>query len=565
MSRRFENWGALAVFLVSAYLCLFNLGYAPLWHDEAMVGVTGKNIAETGGYNGWDGRNLFLTLNGAAVNSNFKLVSYPPWQGLPSALGVLIFGANEVGVRFFHAVLGLLALGLFWLLLRLDFAHRPRLRLLAFTLFALSTQTILFFRQGRYAADAVFFALLLFYCYRLYVGRDGKPWHLAAAAAAVVLGFYNHFAIGGAFALALGAWHLLFYARRTTRRQWLEFAAAAAAVAALCAGYLIVAGIILSDEQLEFGDDSVYRYSWVKRKALMIYFNFRELLRFGWLPLWIALWFAWFALATIRRGKGGGRKSGKKRKGKSGAVSTAEREQLLEDDRCVLRWAALLALFLFFSGLLVLRAAWVHQLADSRYIVPALPFCALIIAACVDWLWRRQGFFYAAPVLAAALFSNVLAYPYLHANHFTQETVRWLLPNLVQSIHRPHENYTSEVVAYLDAHANQDDTIDVEPWMDYAVLQFYLNDKLIFCCALNEDSALPEEKVRALEVPVYEGDVEPVWKLYVAGQGEPDADKYELVYSAKTGGYPVQRPELEFHSFTPLPQPGGINIYRRRQ
>ena len=206
-----------------------------------------------------------------------------------------------------------------------------------------------------------------------------------------------------------------------------------------------------------------------------------------------------------------------------------------------------------------------HPLADMRYIAPALAFTALIAATCIDWLWQQKwGMLYAVPILILALASNVLAYPYVYPNHWTRERIRLLLPNLIGEIHRPYAGSLSDALTYLNKHAKQGDTIGAYPWKDYSVLQFYLSDRLIFCCALSQDTSLPEEKIRQLKIPIYQGDILPVW--YVSFVTDPYLpDIYQLMFTSKKHGYPTHRPELEFHAFTSLPS-GKIRmkIYRRK-
>ncbi len=548
-----ENLWVAFIFAIAAYLVLFNLSYAPLWHDEAPLAVAAKNITLKGEYTGWDGRNLFISFDGRAVDSKFRMVSFPPWQALPSALGILIFGENETGVRLIHGLLGLLSLIVFWFLLRLDFSKQPRLRLLAFTLFALSAQTILFMRQGRYAADAFLFTLLCFYAYRLYINPGGKLLHLLIAGVMAVMGFLNHFAIGAAFGLSLGAWHLLFYRQQTTRRQWIEIILTTVGVGLLCLIYLISVGILLSDEKLEHLN-VIYKWDWFKRHAYLIYYIFRDLLKFSWLPLWIVIWFGYFIVMHFYQLKNDHSKKKKQR------FNTDNSN--LQKNQAIFRWAVLLALFLFFSGLIAVRRVAIHPYADMRHLIPALAFSMVIIAACIDWLWhyRSWGKWLAPIVLMTALTTNALSYPFVNGNVFTKDVIRFTLPNLIREIHHTYPSYVSEAVSFLRQHAKQDDTIFVDPWQDFAVFQFYLSDQLIFCCALNDNSALPKEKIRQLGLPLYKGDVNPKWHV-VIGYGKPNKNLYDLVYIGKNYGYPTHRPELEFHLFEPLPARGHLRIY----
>ncbi len=59
---------AAGAFLTAAWLCLVNLDYAALWHDEAPAAVFGKALLQQGDIVGWDGRNLVGGTNGRTLN-----------------------------------------------------------------------------------------------------------------------------------------------------------------------------------------------------------------------------------------------------------------------------------------------------------------------------------------------------------------------------------------------------------------------------------------------------------------------------------------------------------------
>ena len=60
---------SIGLLLVVAYLCLVNLDYAALWHDEAPAAFFGKTLLQQGDIVGWDGRNpaVLLVVVGCAV------------------------------------------------------------------------------------------------------------------------------------------------------------------------------------------------------------------------------------------------------------------------------------------------------------------------------------------------------------------------------------------------------------------------------------------------------------------------------------------------------------------
>lgn len=60
------------VLAVAAYLCLVNLDYAALWHDEAPAALIGRNLLQRGDITGWDGRNLVGGTNGRTLNAELR-------------------------------------------------------------------------------------------------------------------------------------------------------------------------------------------------------------------------------------------------------------------------------------------------------------------------------------------------------------------------------------------------------------------------------------------------------------------------------------------------------------
>ena len=77
---------ALGVLAVAAYLCLANLDYAALWHDEAPAALIGRNLLQRGDITGWDGRNLVGGTNGRTLNAELRDV-LPPLTYLFNAAG----------------------------------------------------------------------------------------------------------------------------------------------------------------------------------------------------------------------------------------------------------------------------------------------------------------------------------------------------------------------------------------------------------------------------------------------------------------------------------------------
>ena len=167
----------------------------------------------------------------------------PPLTYVLNAAGFALFGVNEIGARIMPALIGILSLGLLYLLLRLHLAEHPRLILFMVLFAAWSPQLLLYFRQSRYYAFMALGVIAGFYLYERW-WRTGKPGYLAALTLVAALAFFNHYAGGTATMLALAAWHLLFRARETTLPQWVALAACGIVVVALGAAYLGWVGVI---------------------------------------------------------------------------------------------------------------------------------------------------------------------------------------------------------------------------------------------------------------------------------------------------------------------------------
>ena len=284
---------SLYVFLVAAYLCLVNLNYAALWHDEAPVAFVGKNLLEQGDIVGWDGRNLVGGSNGHTLNEELRDVA-PPLQYVLTAAGFAVFGLNETGARIIHALAGILALGVFWLILRQHLSDSPRLTFFIFLFVAWSAQLLLYFRQARYYSVTVLTMMAGLYFYERY-WQTRRPLDLTALTVVATLAFFNHYAVGAATMLSLAALHLLFRARETSRREWIAFAACGSIVGALGLAYLTFIGLIVGDRDptSSFRTWDYGEYSGTLPLFLFqIWFCFRNLFLADWISWPVFLWFA---------------------------------------------------------------------------------------------------------------------------------------------------------------------------------------------------------------------------------------------------------------------------------
>ena len=227
------------------------------------------------------------------------------------------------------------------------------------------------------------------------------------------------------------------------------------------------------------------------------------------------------------------------------------------------------ALFALFSAMLSVQPIWLHSVADLRYYVGALPLLLAMKGLFVEWAWRRHVIAGAA-ALGVLLFTSVGAAPFNITMVFSgQKTLGLHLFEFIREVHRPYRDSISVVSSYLLENAERDDLVYVPDFAYREVLIFYAGDHVRFCCILDETTPLPKDKIAALDAPLYIEQNTPDWIVSFGrlqqGTVERFAASYEVAAKLNVYPYPTQRPELNFHAFSPLdPGDRGVFILRRQ-
>ena len=568
---------SIGVLLVATYLCLVNLDYAALWHDEAPAAFFGKTLLQQGDIVGWDGRNLVGGTNGRTLNDELRDV-LPPLMYVLNAAGFAVFGINEIGARIVHAVIGIVALGVFYLLLRQHLSSYPRLMFFIFTFAAWSAQLLLYFRQSRYFSVMVLTLILIFYLYECY-WRSRHPAYLLVIALVAALSFFNHYAGGAATMLSLAAYHLLFRARETTVREWILFAICGAAVVAVGASYLYWLGVIGGERSgfMAFAGQAPTPYRG-DSPAFVLFFQrlwiyIRELFTADWISWPVFLWFAGLGLLAwqVRRKQAVGISRQVRRRRTEDSRSFSEK--ILGDDFPLAATGKIIlmgALFALFSAMLSSQPIWLNPFANLRYYVGALPLLLAMKGLFVEWAWRRH-FIAGAVALGVLLFTSAGAYPFNLVMYFSgQKTLGLHLFEFIREIHRPYRDSIRVVSEYLLTHAEQDDVVYVSGFSDREALIFTTGHRVLFCYVLDEDSPLPRAKIEALDAPyIWSDEHTPDW-IVVFGSLRKDyrervQEDYFLTTEVDVHRYPTQRPELNMHAFTPLLKDHSVHIFRRKE
>ena len=576
---------SMSVLLIAAYLCLVNLDHAALWHDEAPAAFFGKTLLQQGDIVGWDGRNLVGGINGRTLNEELRDV-LPPLMYVLNAVGFAIFGVNEIGARIVHAILGIAALGVFYLLLRQHLPKHPRLMFFIFVFAAGSAQLLLYFRQSRYFSVMVLSLILLFYLYERY-WQSRNSAYLPVIALVAALSFFNHYAGGAATMLSLAAYHLLFRARTTTWREWALFAICGAAVAVVGSSYLYWLGVIGGERSgfMGFAGQNPTPYQGDKSELFLfierIWIYIRELFTADWISWPVFLWFVGMALIAwqVHRKQVVGASRQAQRRGQRVNDGASIAQKILGDDfplAAVGKIILMGALFALFSAMLSAQPIWMNPVADLRYYVGALPLLLAMKGLFVEWTWRRHVIA-GALALGVLLFTSVGAAPFNVAMIFSgQRTLGLHLFEFVREVHRPYRDSISVVSSYLLQNAERDDLVYVPDFAYREALIFYAGDHVRFCCSLEETTPLPKDKIAALDAPLYIEQNTPDWIIFfwqVQSSGaakqftvKPFTAIYEIVAKLEVYPYPTQRPELNMHAFSPL-DPGdyGVFILRRQE
>ena len=549
----------LGVLVVAVYLSLVNLDYAGLWYDEGATAILGNTLLEQGSLRGWDGRNLVGADNGRGLNANLIDV-LPPLASSLNAIGITLFGFNEVGARVMHALVGVLSLVFLYLLLREHLQKHPRLIFFIFLFAAWSAQLLLYFRQSRYYAFMVFGVIAAFYLYERY-WRTRKVLFLAMLTLVATLSFFNHYVGGAATMLSLAAWHLLFRARETTGRQYLLFGLGIGIVAALGSGYLMWLGVVGGERGswLDFMGMPVHPYTGdIPAPLLRVQIYARDLFAADWISWPVFLWFVGMVLMAWR-----GRNAWPCTKLSGFGVAIAGDLPVAEVAKIVIMGL----LFALFSALLSVQPVWVNPTTDLRYYVGALPLLLAMKGLFVEWTWRKSKIA-AISVGGLLLMTSIGAAPFnIVMEETDKRTLGAHLFRFVREIHQPYPDAIRIVSSFLLEHAAPDDFVFVPKFEYRDPLTFYVGHHVRFCCVLDDLSPLPRRKIESLGAPLYIGEQDPDWIILFGDFPKERAQEieanFDVVAEPEVHHRLTQRPELNYHAFTPLPpEPPGVYILR---
>lgn len=537
VSLALESKVVLAVFICTVYLSLAGLAKHVFWCDEANVGVTARTMVQTGYISAWDGRNLLAVDEGRGLNE--KLQSWnSPLEYVPAALGFKLFGISTWAGRIFFVLIGLAALALFYLLLRLDFPSWHNFRIYAFCSMALSYSFLLNIRQCRYYALCIFGVVALYYCYKKFL-TTRSWWYGAGCTAAALIFFFSNYLLAAVTFCTLIVIHIVFYRKSFTKSQWLIVGVAGV----LFAGIVIPFGIYERIWQRPY--EVAHTENTLVQRGLFFLWNLRELDGIAYLPGLLMLPFAGFLIYYRKRD--------------------------IIPSR-IFEYVCFVLVYVFFLALLTHQKFKPnYQFADIRYLVTLIPFAACCIGCFCALIARALGPVAASAVCFVALSTNVFCI------NISAPQFRLLLPAYIGEVHANYNSTLDVVIKYLKENVSKDETVYCEPEHNLSVFNFYLGEHAYIGGTLRRSTPLAPEAIARCNRPLYIDEYFPDWIiLFSMMQNQVDilnyfsrdtTHRYRPWQGLNVFFKDQTRPELPWHSFGPFTQfdPDRFAVYVFRQ
>ena len=136
-----------------------------------------------------------------------------------------------------------------------------------------------------------------------------------------------------------------------------------------------------------------------------------------------------------------------------------------------------------------------------------------------------------------------------------------------REVHRPYRDSTRMVSDYLLKYAERNDLVYVPGFAYREALTFSIGHHVLFCCVLEDNSALTRDQVETMGSWLDMWGNLPDWIVLFGKINKerwlrlnPD---YRIAVELDVHPYPTQRPELDWHAFEPLSGKKGVTILRR--
>ena len=178
----------VCILAFAAVLIFANLGTRFLWDDEAETALLARNVLRSGLPLGWDGRDLISQECGIELDENYIARRHGWFPIYLVAASFKLLGADTMPARLPSAVLGWLSVLSTYVLARRIFRDQ-RTALLSAALLTVSVPFLLYVRQSRYYAAAIFATIWAVF---FFLGAlEGRRFAWVGLALSLVLMFHS--------------------------------------------------------------------------------------------------------------------------------------------------------------------------------------------------------------------------------------------------------------------------------------------------------------------------------------------------------------------------------------
>jgi len=518
---------SIATILIAAFLLFFNLGKYALWDDEADTALFAQSVWSTGDTYAMLDHNLIAHTSGQELRGFYNRY-IPPLGFYIAAPFVGLNPGSVFAARFPFALLGLLTITLILLFLyKSGSSHTTWLLTCAGILCNVSF--MLFFRQCRYYAPAIFFSTFIVY---LYVHRNNQKIAYILSSILLFLLLCSHYL---AYFALLGGLFVDYFVFERKKRP-LTFSQSSI----VFFPQLILGGLLLSIYNLSFINNSFdYTFgSWIIYKATIAFWNLRDLnnCEIGSILLIILAPFLYY------------------------------RKKNINLVRCPLAILVYIIVTSVFSPIPIFgngssRIFTVHGFAEIRYIAPLIPLCIFIAVITIETLAGSKKLIIL--LLAILTFSTNILNKALMLK--TYNNAKWGSPIAKTPIRSTILEFVKELTSmnkstyrttadWINTNVKNKETIWVEPGFASYPLMYHA-PKALYAWQLKEkipqNANLPDIHFVGKISPDYIIAFGPFRKDVGEKMEElaMQGDLYEKIEQIDLYWYDLIRPELFWHSF----------------
>jgi len=500
---------ALAALTIAAAWTFVELGYYPLWSDEADTAIFARGVWETGDTSAVVGPNIYAYRNGVLLEG-LKNRYTPPASYYLTAPFYGAFGYDTFWLRFPFALCGLL--GVAWIVAWL---HEDQARtstwLVTLVVLLGSVPYFLYVRQCRYYALAMLTSLVVVRCY---VRWQASGWRecvlLMASLVLLATQYMNYVALYAALVVDYIGWqrHTQPLGRRT--------------LLAILAPQLCAAGLLLAvyNPLGKPGFDVPVARGFVANKLILLIWTLRDLNNCEYIPLVV--------------------------------VATAAIVAFLRRDAWLGRGIVGLVVYVVALTLVSPQETTMTNVADVRYLAPILPLGAWIVVRTLQDLFPNR------PSLAVG-WAVIAGWTTIFYHPLTPALWRSTPQAFARELLERRPTAMGQVCEWFATHAKDGESVFVLPDYDTYPLMVHL-PKLIYGWQFPRTRSL----LPALP-PIHYALREPVDYIVTFGQKNHELAKIAERMKRKQVEYreltridlfwdDATRPELCWHRFEPMRQ-----------